>query len=280
MATATRAAGTALGGFYERGELAEWLARRFAPQLAERKLRLHAEEQHTVAATGTASRVMTMRSALHDSNPTSLVSRDVAFTGGTERLPLPAHERLTSSQYFGGEQLAPRTRQRPRTLVIAAAAIVMLGIVATIFAMTRTPDRPARETAQTAAVHLQPTTQPPADPPAPAATPAAPVEPPPPVDAPPPVRPRPAHAPKVAKPKARVEPKVVEARGMLTVDSNPYAVIQVDGASIGTTPLFKVSVPAGKHKLRATDPSGRAQVRTITVEDGKEARVRLDWSEP
>jgi len=65
---------------------------------------------------------------------------------------------------------------------------------------------------------------------------------------------------------------------MLTVDSNPYAVIKIDGTPIGTTPLFRVALPPGKHKLHAIDPAGREQFRTITIDEGEEQRVQLDWS--
>jgi eukaryotic-like serine/threonine-protein kinase len=289
MGTALRAAGGALGSFYERGELADWLARRFATQLATRRERIRHEEQDT--ATATASRVLTMRSALQD-DPTQLVSRDhnAQYTGGTERLPLPEHERLTSSAYFAAEQLRKRApRPRRRTILVAAGIACAIGIAAIIALTSSTePPRPAaagmaqNDVPRPAGISPNDVPRPdgmsPNDVPRPDAM------------SPPtdpmasdrsrsgaPTDPSPANRPARSRHKAKVT-VAAKALGLLTVDSNPYAVIKIDDKSIGTTPLYRVSLPAGRHRLSATDPAGRRQQQSITIEDGKEKRVRLDWS--
>jgi serine/threonine-protein kinase len=71
----------------------------------------------------------------------------------------------------------------------------------------------------------------------------------------------------------------VEAPGTLSVSSDPYAVIYVDGVRIGdTTPLFKEVVAAGSHELRAVRSDGREQRIKIQVAPGKHVNLgTLTW---
>jgi hypothetical protein len=58
--------------------------------------------------------------------------------------------------------------------------------------------------------------------------------------------------------------------GSLTIDSEPYATIYVDGRRLGDTPLFRATVPAGRHRVRAVRGDGTQRTFTITVRPGKE----------
>jgi hypothetical protein len=58
--------------------------------------------------------------------------------------------------------------------------------------------------------------------------------------------------------------------GSLTIDSEPYATIYVDGRRLGDTPLFRAPVPAGRHRVRAVRGDGTQRTFTITVRPGKE----------
>jgi serine/threonine-protein kinase len=85
----------------------------------------------------------------------------------------------------------------------------------------------------------------------------------------PPQRPRPPRRPK--KPVARnvpVDAGVAEP-GFYSVDSKPYATIYVDDKSYGATPLFKVPLPPGKHRVRAVRADGKSQRLSITIQPGK-----------
>ncbi len=67
--------------------------------------------------------------------------------------------------------------------------------------------------------------------------------------------------------------------GFITIDSAPvYAVIFIDGKRYGETPLVRLSLPAGKHSVRAVSPSGASQSISIAIESGKTAPVRrIEW---
>ncbi len=73
-------------------------------------------------------------------------------------------------------------------------------------------------------------------------------------------------------PSARKKP------GYFSVDSTPYATIYLDGRKLGITPLIRVRVPAGRHRVRAVTESGREQHFEIEVEPGKTTPPRqLYW---
>ena len=66
--------------------------------------------------------------------------------------------------------------------------------------------------------------------------------------------------------------------GLLSVDSAPFATIYIDGRKLGPTPFFNQPIAAGKHELRAVLDDGRAQRKTILVEDGKTVNLgKLAW---
>jgi len=67
--------------------------------------------------------------------------------------------------------------------------------------------------------------------------------------------------------------------GHITIDSTPvYAVIFIDGKRYGETPLVNISLPPGKHSVRAVSPSGTSRNLSISIESGKTAPVRrIEW---
>jgi serine/threonine-protein kinase len=67
--------------------------------------------------------------------------------------------------------------------------------------------------------------------------------------------------------------------GFITIDSSPmYSVIFIDGRRHGETPLVRISLPPGKHALRAVSPSGTSRTMTIVIEPGKVAPTRrIEW---
>jgi serine/threonine-protein kinase len=68
----------------------------------------------------------------------------------------------------------------------------------------------------------------------------------------------------IAKPEA-----VAAEPGQYSVDSKPYATIYIDGKSYGDTPLFRVPLAPGRHRIRAVRADGRVRKLTITIEPGK-----------
>jgi hypothetical protein len=67
--------------------------------------------------------------------------------------------------------------------------------------------------------------------------------------------------------------------GFITIDSAPvYAVIYIDGKKYGETPLVHISLPPGKHAVRAVSPSGGTKNLSIAIDAGKTAPVRkIEW---
>ena len=64
-------------------------------------------------------------------------------------------------------------------------------------------------------------------------------------------------------------PAVAEEPGQYSVDAKPYATIFIDGKSYGETPLFKVPLAPGKHRVRAVREDGEVRRYTVTIEPGK-----------
>ena len=65
-------------------------------------------------------------------------------------------------------------------------------------------------------------------------------------------------------------PAAPRPAGALTIDSQPYATIYLDGRRLGDTPLFRQAVPAGRHRVRAVRADGVARTFTITIAPAKE----------
>jgi serine/threonine-protein kinase len=92
----------------------------------------------------------------------------------------------------------------------------------------------------------------------------------PPVDSGPPAPPR----------KRRKKPTPAPERGVgyLTIDSFPFAEIYLRDKRLGTTPLFRVELPAGRHRIKAILQSGKSRHLKIHIRPGKETRPRrLIW---
>jgi serine/threonine protein kinase len=87
----------------------------------------------------------------------------------------------------------------------------------------------------------------------------------------------PSGAPK--KDPIREAPKAGGPPGFITIDSTPmYSTIFIDGKSYGETPLVRISLPSGKHAVRAVSPSGTSRTMTIAIEPGKVAPTRrIEW---
>ncbi len=67
--------------------------------------------------------------------------------------------------------------------------------------------------------------------------------------------------------------------GFITIDSAPvYANIFIDGRSYGETPLPRVSLTPGRHRVVAKSASGSTQATSVTIESGKVAQpFRFKW---
>ncbi|MEZ4361466.1 MAG: serine/threonine-protein kinase [Kofleriaceae bacterium] len=83
-----------------------------------------------------------------------------------------------------------------------------------------------------------------------------------------------ASAPPPAEPPAARAPQI----GHYSVDSRPYATISIDGVDKGETPLYRIPLPEGPHRVRAERSDGTIKTFSITIVGGKEVSSgRLQW---
>jgi serine/threonine-protein kinase len=74
------------------------------------------------------------------------------------------------------------------------------------------------------------------------------------------------------------DPPAAAAPGWYAIDSSPYATIFIDDRKIGDTPLDRIALPAGSHRVRAVLADGRQRMLTITIApDLKTSQGTLRW---
>ena len=90
-----------------------------------------------------------------------------------------------------------------------------------------------------------------------------------------------AGAPAAPPPRDRSADEAVAAvapPGWYAIDSAPYATIFVDDRKIGDTPLDRISLPAGSHRVRAVLADGRQRTFAIDIApDRKTSSGTLTW---
>jgi hypothetical protein len=75
------------------------------------------------------------------------------------------------------------------------------------------------------------------------------------------------------------EPATTEApsagAGVLTLVTEPYAKVYLGKRYLGDTPLFKISMPAGKHSLRLVGPDGQKLLLPVEIKASETTAVRI-----
>ncbi|MBK7862447.1 MAG: serine/threonine protein kinase [Archangiaceae bacterium] len=156
----------------------------------------------------------------------------------------------------------PRSKRRVLPWVVGAGALLVAAGVGAV--VTLRPVEPAP-------VVAEPVVAPPvsAPPPAPASELPALVAPP---------RPAPKH--KAVAHRAAVAAPAAGGEGWLTVGVKPgWGTVEIDGATVGPSPLFRHSLGAGRHTVVVTRHDGQKQSRVVQIEDGKEQRIAVEWPE-
>jgi hypothetical protein len=283
MAVALRRAGHELGGSFGRGELARWLAARFGAALATRQAQLRSLEAGGAEEAGSVTRRVELRSLVREAMPV-MEDAQPGRTHATVELGRPAlliqehaHPAVdqiqavlaTSAPAGGGSRSQQRRSGRAALVVlaIAVAAGASFGVAALHRSGDERPHGPATaEPASAAATIAAPAGSPP---PVPAARPAE----------APSVVVSPAPAPAIQRDPAMAPAATPAHRppARLSIDSEPFAVIELDGKPLGTTPLYQVRIAAGRHVLRAETGDGRVQRRAIDVAPGTVTGVVLRW---
>jgi hypothetical protein len=65
--------------------------------------------------------------------------------------------------------------------------------------------------------------------------------------------------------------------GLLQVGVKPWAEVTVDGTLVGTTPLDKLSLPAGLHAVQLRHPSYELLERKVTIRPGETEHLVVDF---
>jgi hypothetical protein len=108
-----------------------------------------------------------------------------------------------------------------------------------------------------------------------------------PAPAPPPARPAPAPAAapaaKAAADKGGESDLVIEEgapkTAFLSVDATPYATVFIDGERKGITPLVRMELNPGLHRMIARTEDGRTKRFTLQLDPGKTETVKVSWEE-
>ncbi|MFO0692878.1 MAG: serine/threonine-protein kinase [Polyangiales bacterium] len=83
--------------------------------------------------------------------------------------------------------------------------------------------------------------------------------------------------PRAPEPAAPAEPT---APGTLSLLAIPPATVRLGGRVLGETPLARLELPAGDHRLELTTADGRSQVVTVHIESGTATRRRVEFPTP
>ena len=154
-------------------------------------------------------------------------------------------------------QAAPPARASRRTLQVVLLLVAFVGVCGWLlwaYHHFGEPDRPV----VVATPRLQDASAPPAAP-LPAPDLASPAQAPPPKERPPRTRPRP------------------RAFGVITINSMPWSRVRLDGRSLGNTPVVKLRVAAGRHRLELRSPDGKVHKNLrITVTAGSRKTYSFD----
>jgi hypothetical protein len=65
----------------------------------------------------------------------------------------------------------------------------------------------------------------------------------------------------------------------LSVDADPYATVFIDGDKKGVTPLLRMELTPGLHRMIARTEDGRTKRFTLQLDAGKTETVKVSWAE-
>jgi hypothetical protein len=65
----------------------------------------------------------------------------------------------------------------------------------------------------------------------------------------------------------------------LSVDATPYATVFIDGEKKGITPLVRLELVPGLHRMIARTEDGRTKRFTLQLDPGKTETVKVSWEE-
>lgn len=290
MGAAARAAGNALGGAYRAGELADWLRDRFGAQLstsvdAPREPVAEIALRSLTGLSGVTKPDGFARSEekAKQKTPVRWAVPSDARSPMTEPPPPPAGVPMIELR-----SVAARPRTRSVWIVTGALAAIGAGVIAAVAIPSESSESapmeiaspaPTRSPTPTPTPNRSPTPTPnliPASTPAPDPEPILTPTPTPKPSAAP--APRRDTNPEAPRPAGRPAP-AVEKTAKLSIESEPFAIITIDGVALGETPLFQISVQPGRRVVVAETGAGRRQQKIVDARAGAVLPVVFTWRE-
>jgi eukaryotic-like serine/threonine-protein kinase len=183
-----------------------------------------------------------------------------------------------------------RERRRWVGVAVAAAALATAALWALLPARAPTTEvtpAPAAPSSAPPSPAVAPTPPPPeekptASSPEPSPSPTSASRPAPTPPRPTPTLPRPTPAP--PRPPATLSaaptpaPIRVTGTGLLQIGVRPWARVTVDGREVGTTPLDRITLPAGRHVVGLRHPAYEAVEKELVVTEGQTTRLIFDFT--
>ena len=84
--------------------------------------------------------------------------------------------------------------------------------------------------------------------------------------------------PKKTTPK-KTTPAAETGSGTVTVKAKPWAIVSIDGARVGNTPISKKVLKAGSHKVELNHPARQKKVnKTITLKNNQNIELNYDFN--
>ena len=81
---------------------------------------------------------------------------------------------------------------------------------------------------------------------------------------------------RASTPPSRPQPARA-ATGRLTFSTRPWTEVYLGDKKLGMTPLVRLELPAGTHRLRVVNPARKiSRVVTVTIEAGQTTTLRKD----
>jgi hypothetical protein len=69
------------------------------------------------------------------------------------------------------------------------------------------------------------------------------------------------------------------SEGRVTIDSNPWASLFIDGAPVGPSPLVERPMAPGEYRVIAIQPNGKRREHPIKVYSNRHTRLLIRWTE-
>ena len=82
-----------------------------------------------------------------------------------------------------------------------------------------------------------------------------------------------------AKTQKKASDQAVSGNGTVSVKAKPWAIVSIDGARVGNTPINKRTLKAGSHKVELNHPAKQKKVnKTITLKNKQHIELQYDFN--